>query len=194
MTVTTEGRRSGASPRALERTVTLRDGAPVGIRPILPEDEGRLVTLYSRLSPETAQQRFLTVMKQLPQSWARYFANVDYRWRMALVAERDRDWRPELIGVARYEASPGGDTAEVAIVVQDDWQGKGLGPILLTEIMRAGEANGIRRFRAHVLADNHRVLALLGRLTDVQERSTKQRVVTLRFALRHAPPEPTMSR
>ncbi len=189
MKVTTEGGRSSASPRTLERTVTLRDGAPVGIRPILPEDEARLVTLYSRLSPATAYQRFLTLMPRLPESWARYFANVDYRWRMALVAERDLDWRPELIGVARYEASPGEDTAEVAIVVQDYWQGKGLGTILLTEILRAGEANGLRRFRAHVLADNQRMLALLARLTDVQERTTKQRVVTLRFARRHARPD-----
>jgi len=103
---------------------------------------------------------------------------------MALVAERDLDWRPELIGVARYEPSDEGDTAEVAIVVQDYWQGKGLGTTLLNEILRAGEAKGIRRFRAYVLADNHRMLAMLSRLTDVQQWKIEQGVVHILFTRR----------
>jgi hypothetical protein len=76
------------------------------------------------------------------------------------------------------------DTAEVALVVQDYWQGKGLGTILLEEILRAGGANGIRRFRAYVLADNRRMLAMLSRLTDVQERKIEQGVVDILFTRR----------
>ena len=171
-------------PREFEREITLKDGARVRIRPILPDDETRLVTLYGRLSRDTAYQRFFTVMKRLPPDWAYYFANVDYRRRMALVVERDLDWRPELIGVARYEPSDEEDTAEVALVVQDYWQGKGLGTILLKEILRAGEANGIRRFRAYALADNRRILAMLSRLTDVQQRNIEQGVVDILFIRR----------
>jgi RimJ/RimL family protein N-acetyltransferase len=166
-------------PREFEQEITLKDGARVRIRPVLPEDEPRLVTLYGRLSRDTAYQRFFTVMKRLPPDWAYYFANVDYRRRMALVVERDLEWRPELIGVARYESSDEEDTAEIALVVQDYWQGKGLGTILLEEILRAGEANGIRRFRAYALADNHRILAMLSRLTDVQQRKIEQGVVNI---------------
>ncbi len=174
-------------PREFEREVTLKDGARVRIRPVLPEDETRLVTLYGRLSPHVAYQRFFTVMKRLPPDWAHYFANVDYQRRMALVVERDLEWRPELIGVARYEPSDEEDTAEVAIVVQDYWQDKGLGTILLKEILRAGEANGIRRFRAYVLADNHRMLAMLSRLTDVQQRKIEQGIVDILFTGRGTP-------
>jgi N-acetylglutamate synthase-like GNAT family acetyltransferase len=111
---------------------------------------------------------------------------------MGLVAERALDWRPELIGVARYEPSDEKDTAEVALVVQDYWQGKGLGTILLREILRAGEANGIRAFRAHVLADNNRVLAMLSRLTDIQQRqsrATRQSQVRATLAASLAPQE-----
>lgn len=171
-------------PKVFEREVTLKDGTRLRIRPILPEDEPRQVTLYGRLSRRTKYQRFFTVMKRLPPEWTHYFANVDYRQRMALVVERDLGWRPELIGVARYEPSDEKDTAEAAIVVQDYWQGRGLGTILLKEILRAGERNGIRRFRAYALADNHRMLAVLSRWTDIQERKTYEGVMEVLFTRR----------
>ncbi len=174
-------------PREYEREVTLKDGARVRIRPVLPEDEPRLVTLHGRLSPDTAHQRFFTIVKRLPPDWAYHFANVDYRRRLALVVERDLEWRPELIGVARYEPSDDEDCAEIAIVVQDYWQGKGLGTILLKEILRAGEANGIRRFRAYVLADNHRMLALLFGSTDIRQRKVERGVVDILFTRRGTP-------
>lgn len=176
-----------AYPREFEREVTLKDGARVRIRPVLPEDEPRLVTLYGRLSRDTKYQRFFTVRNRLPPDWAHYFANVDYRRRMAVVAERDLDWRPELIGVARYEPSADEDTAEVAIVVQDYWQGRGLGRILLEEVLRAAEANDIRRFRAYALADNHRLLAMLSRLTDVRQHRVEEGVVDILFTRRGTP-------
>jgi acetyltransferase len=174
-------------PMEYDREVTLRDGVRVRIRPVLPEDEPRLITLYGRLSQHTRYQRFFSVMKRLPPDWARYFANVDYRRRMALVAERDLDWRPELIGLARYEPSDEKDTAEVAIVVRDYWQGKGLGTLLLDEILPAGETNGISRFRAYALADNHRMLAMLSHLTDIHQRKIEQGVVELLFTWRGIP-------
>ena len=186
------GRVPAAFPGELEREVILKDGARVRIRPVLPEDEPRLVTLHGRLSRDTKYQRFFTVRKRLPPDWAHYFANEDYGRRLALVAERDLDWRPELIGVARYEPSAGKDTAEVALVVQDYWQGRGLGTILLNEILGAGEAMGIRRFRAYALADNHRMLAMLSRLTDVQQRKIEQGVVEILFT-RRLPPASSMS-
>ncbi len=184
MALNVPGRLPPEYPREFDHEITLEDGTRARIRPVLPEDESRLITLYGRLSDHTAYQRFFTIMKRLPPDWAHYFANVDYRRRMALVAERDLDWRPELIGVARYEPSDEDDTAELAIVVQDYWQGKGLGTILLNEILRAAETNGIRRFRAYVLADNHRMLAMLSRLTDVQQRKIEQGVVDILFARR----------
>lgn len=171
-------------PGELEREVMLKNGARVGIRPIRPDDETRLVTLYGRLSRQTAYQRFFRVMNRLPPNWAHGFAHVDYRRRLALVADRDLAWRPELIGVTRYEASDEEATAEVAIVVQDYWQGQGLGAILLREILCAGVANGIRRFRAHVLADNWRALAMLSRWTDIQQRQTEGGVTSLLFTPR----------
>ena len=177
----------GQYPEEFDREVTLRDGTLLRIRPVLSEDETRLVTFYGRLSQHAAYQRFFRHMKRLPPDWAHFFANVDYRRRMALVAERDLDWRPELLGVARYETSDDDDTAEAAIVVHDYWQGRGLGTMLLMDLLRVGEASGIHRFRAYVLADNDRMLAMLSRLTDIQQRKIEQGVVDMVFTPRRMP-------
>ncbi|OGK87165.1 MAG: hypothetical protein A2X52_21680 [Candidatus Rokubacteria bacterium GWC2_70_16] len=176
----------GEIPREFDRQVVLKDGAHVWLRAIRPDDEPRLVDLYGRLGHHTAYQRFFTVLKRLPPDWAHFFANVDYRKRMAVVAEHEHEGRLELIGVGRYEPADEQDTAEVAFVVQDGWQGKGLGAILLDDVTRAGEARGIRRFRAYVLADNYRMLDLLTRFTDVLERKLEEGVVSLVFKRRPA--------
>jgi len=171
-------------PRELERAVVLRDGSYLRIRPIRPDDEPRLVDLYGRLSEHTAYQRFFTLMRRLPPSWFHFFANVDYRNRLALVAERDTAAGPELVGVGRYEPTEEEGTAEVALVVQDGWQGRGLGSLLMEDVLSAGQARGIRRFRAYVLADNERMLRLLRTRVQILERKLEEGVVALTFAPR----------
>jgi RimJ/RimL family protein N-acetyltransferase len=168
-------------PTELVRAVALKNGAHVRIRPIRPDDEPRLVELYGRLSRYTAYQRFFTVMRRLPPDWAHFFANVDYRTRLALVAERDTPTGVDLVGVGRYEPGEEPDTAEVAFVVEDGWQGLGLGAILLIDVLRAAVARGIHRFRAFTLADNYRMLRLLTELTEVRERKTEEGVTSVLF-------------
>lgn len=174
-------------PRELERTVTLRDGSRIRIRPIRPDDQGRLVELYDRLSRHTAYQRFFTIMKRLPPDWAQILATVDYRRRLALVAEPEAAGGGEVIGVGRYEPTEREDTAEVAFVVQDGWQGRGLGTILLQGVLDAAAARGRRRFIAYVLADNARMLGLFGRFTDIQSRTMADGVVEVVFTPRARP-------
>lgn len=176
-----------AYPAELEREITLPDGARLRLRPIRPEDEGRLSAFYDRLSRHTAYQRFFAVMKRLPPDWARFLANVDYEHRLALLAEHGPPEAPELVGVARYEPTDQADTAEIAFVIQDGWQGRGLGTIMLEALLAAADARGIRRFRAYVLAGNMRMIDLLVRFTDVQERVTQSGVTELLLTRRPAP-------
>jgi RimJ/RimL family protein N-acetyltransferase len=168
-------------PRELERSVTLPDGSRMWIRPIRPEDAERLIDFYGRLSQQTAYQRFFTVMQRLPPDWAKILASVDYRRRLALVAEQAS---LDLIGVGRYEPTEREDTAEIAFVVQDDWQGRGLGKILLFDLLAAAQARGLHRFRAWVLADNARTLGLLARHTDIERRKLESGVVEITFTFR----------
>src|SRR5574342_133513 len=171
-------------PGELERDITLRDGTVLRLRPIRPEDAPRLIDFYDRLSRHSAYQRFFSVMRRLPPDWARMLATVDYRRRLALVAERGPADAPEIEAVARYEATQDPGTAEVAFVVQDGYQGRGLGVLLLRHLLDAAEARGIHRFRAYVLADNTRMLDLLSRFTEIRERHLEAGVINLLFERR----------
>jgi len=171
-------------PKEFERDVTLKNGMRVHVRAIRPDDAPRLSELYDRLSRHTLYQRFFTTMKRLPPDWARMFASVDYRTRFAVVAEHAGEHGPELVGVGRYEPTDDPETAEVAFVVQDGWQDRGLGTILFNDILRAASERGIRRFRAYVLADNRRMLDLITRFGDIKERKTEQGVTELLFTQR----------
>jgi len=122
----------------------------------------------------------------LPPDWARILADVDYRRRLALIVEGGPAEAPELIAVARYEPTDREDTAEVAFVVLDAWQGKGIGVVLLKELLAAAAARGIRRFVAYVLADNIRMLDLLRRFTNIKESKFESGVVELLFTRRVA--------
>jgi GNAT superfamily N-acetyltransferase len=180
-------------PKELERAARLSDGTYVRIRPIRPDDEPRLVALYGRLSEHTAYQRFFTLTRRLPPSWFHFFANVDYRRRLALVGEHDTAEGPEILGVGRYEPTDEEAVAELALVVEDGWQGRGLGTLLLQQIIDAGEARGIARFRAYVLADNDRMLRLLASRVDILHRKLEDGVVELIFTPKQ-PPSPGPSR
>jgi RimJ/RimL family protein N-acetyltransferase len=164
-----------------DRTLALTSGERVRLRPIRPDDEPRLAELYDRSSQQTRYQRFFSAPRRLPPDWAHFLANVDYDRRFALVLEDLAAPATSVIGVARYEPTDDG-VPELALVVEDRWQGKGLGTLLLTELFRAAADNGITQFRAWVLADNRRMLGLLARHVEVLQRGMEQGVVELRLS------------
>lgn len=171
-------------PRDLEREVTLKNGTRARIRPIRPDDQVPLMEFYDRLSQHTAYQRFFSLMRRLPPDWAKILATVDYRRRLALVAEHKGPQGVKLIGVGRYEPTGRADTAEIAFVVQDGWQNQGLGTILFQCVLDAAQARGISQFVAYVLADNTRMLDLIQRFTDIRHRTIEQGVAEIVFTPR----------
>jgi RimJ/RimL family protein N-acetyltransferase len=171
---------SAAPVEALEHVVTLRNGADLRLRPIRPDDAPGLIALCGRLSPRTIYQRFFTVRRLRPED-ATALCTVDGRERMAIVAERDIGQRTELVGVARYGLAGEDQAPDVGLVVEDAWQGLGLGSILLSEIMREGERQGFSTFHAEVLAENARMRRLLARSAEILERRMDHGVITVLF-------------
>jgi len=161
---------------------TLPNGASLRLRAIQPDDARRLLALCRGLSARTLYARFFSVRRLLPEE-AHSLANVDYNRRMAIVAEAGEGQESELVGVARYGPSNDG-TIDVGLVVADGWQGLGLGPRLLDQILKAGEQRGIRQFHADVLTDNGRALRLLARHTTIVQRTIDSGITSLVFGRR----------
>jgi len=171
-------------PRELIHTILVDWGATLRIRPIRPDDEAGLRELFARLSTRTVFQRFFRAWRQLPDEWYPRFVQVDYEQRLALVAEVDGAEGARLLGVARYEPTDTDGVAEVALVVEDSWQGQGLGRRLLEAIVDAADKRGIHRFRADALSDNRRILKLLAQTVNIESATTEQGVTELTFVPR----------
>jgi nucleotide-binding universal stress UspA family protein len=148
--------------------VSLPDGSATAIRPIGPSDREALLAGFERLSPESRYRRFFTPMPTLSNRDLDYLTNVDHRDHEALVALDEADGGG-IVGVARYVRT-GPDEAEPAIVVADDWQGRGLGHRLLECLAERAREEGVARFRAPVLAENDAALRLLGHLGEHWQR------------------------
>ena len=134
---------------------------PVATRLVSVDDEPLFVRLWPRLSPETVYRRFHSPLRGLSPAALRRLVDVDHDLREAVVAVVGG----EVVGVARYERSPTDPgTAEFAVVVEDAWQGIGLGRQLLTELTDLAAERGVRTLTATVQADNERMLWLIRRL------------------------------
>jgi GNAT superfamily N-acetyltransferase len=133
----------------------LRDGADVNFVSMSPDDAERLVRFHHDLSPESVYLRFFTCHPELDPSELYRFTHVDHRDREAIIAVADG----EIVAVARFDRLERTD-AEVAFVVADAWQGRGLGSLLFDRIAARARAVGIERIVAATLTHNARMLAI----------------------------------
>jgi GNAT superfamily N-acetyltransferase len=147
--------------RSDEFHTTLRDGTPVLIRPVRPDDKALLADGFARLSDESRVRRFLAPVAQLSDAMLAYLTEVDGVDHFAWVAVHGD--HPDLgLGVARYvRLKDEPSVAEAAITVVDEYQGRGLGTVLLGLLAARARGNGITSFRAYVLKDNAPMLDLL---------------------------------
>ena len=160
--------------------VVLRDGARVRIRQSTAADGARVARLYGRMSPDPLFHRFVALMQPLVD-WDRLAARDDAHRRYMLLAEDVGADPPDVVAVASCQGTPTAEISEVALLVRHDWQDRGVGTILFEALLDAGAALGIRRFRALVLADNHRMLDMLERCGAVESRSCGSGVIDVVF-------------
>ncbi|MFY9609874.1 MAG: GNAT family N-acetyltransferase [Blastocatellia bacterium] len=159
--MTSEYKQPALHPIHRAGDVVLRDGSTVKVRPLEPDDEQRLLDFFRSLSEESRWLRFFSFVKdKLLAAEAHREATVDYVRSFGLIALTGGAER--VVGHALYSAI-GDDRADAAFAVADDYQGRGLGTILVGQLAQVAAANGIRVFEADVLASNHKMLGVFRR-------------------------------
>lgn len=143
-------------PGELECDVASIFDHPLRLRPVRSDDAQRLVAFHARLSPDSIYRRYFSLRPLLTPQEVDHLTRVDYLDRLALVIV-DAD---EIVAVGRYERIPLSTTGEVAFIVRDDFQHRGLGHVLLDELAKAAWSRGLTRFSAITLRENRGMIAV----------------------------------
>jgi acetyltransferase len=161
-------------PERYQRSVCLRDGTEVLLRPIRPEDEPLVETLLGRQSRETLYFRFFGQAPKVNHQFLTRFTQIDYDREMAIVATQplagSSAAEEEILGVVRIIADPWREGGEYAILVSDHFQGKGLGRILTDYILEIARDMGLLHIHASVLATNQPMIGLFRKAGFTLER------------------------
>src|SRR5215210_3918872 len=158
-----------------DETLSLSSGVDVPFRLIQPDDVSALQRFHGRLSERTIYLRFFGSLKEFPEEKAQYFAHVDGVDHFALAA-LDPDDPNDIIAIVRYDRQPGEEQAEYAAIVEDRWQGEGVGIDLTRRLINEAHDNGVRYFYALVMGKNKRMLELLRHLDLPEQERQKEGV------------------
>jgi acetyltransferase len=144
-------------------SINLKDGTQIVIRPIRPDDADDLQAAFQRLSMESIYLRFLSFKKELTDEEARQLATVDYSSRMAFVAIILENGQEMVVGAARYALPDANhpETAEAAVVVEDKYQGRGIGKRLLWRLIHYAREQGIHFLCGNLQIGNNTMLTLV---------------------------------
>jgi len=143
-------------PAQLATTAVARDGTIIRIRPVRPEDESLLQDLAAHMNPEDLRLRFFAPVRGLTPAVAARLSRLDYDHEMGLIAEHDGT----ILGVAHFFADTENRAAEYAISVRSDWQGHGVGYLLMTRLIEIAAARSIGELFGEVLRENHGMLEM----------------------------------
>jgi acetyltransferase len=139
----------------------LNDGTDIVIRPIRPEDAEIEAKFVRELSKESKYFRFMNSIQELSQEMLVRLTQIDYHNEMALIAVRQLPDREDQIGVARYTTNVDRKSCEFALVVSDQWHGKGIGHLLMRNLMEIARDRELDVMEGQVLSDNKRMLDLM---------------------------------
>jgi GNAT superfamily N-acetyltransferase len=178
-------------PRSLIDRLRLADGREVIVRPVLAHDAAAEQDFVRALSPTSRLRRFHFGLRELPLSMLQAMTRVDHDRHVAIVAEAldddGDDGAPPIVADARYVRDDDGTTAEFAIAVADDWQGRGLGRALMQRLARHALRHGLTHLAGDVLPGNTAMFAISEQLGGVRVASPQGAgVVRVRIAVADA--------
>ncbi|HOK79065.1 MAG TPA: GNAT family N-acetyltransferase, partial [Verrucomicrobiota bacterium] len=151
------------APKEQRSTYVLEDGTQINFRPIHPTDEPRMRDLFYALSQQTIYYRFMSHKRWVKRTEIQEFVYVDHRNEVTIVGTLPEAHGEDIIAVGSYYLDPKTNLAEVAFVVHDKWQNRGIGTYLLRYLGRIARRNGIRGFTAEVLLDNKPMQAVFAK-------------------------------
>jgi RimJ/RimL family protein N-acetyltransferase len=140
----------------------LRDGTSLEVRALKPEDEAGMLAAIERTGVQSLQRRFFVMKREFSEKERNFFMKVDFINHVALVAVAQEDGRPTIIGGGRYIVFEP-QRAEMAFVVVDAWQGRGIGSILMHHLIKIAGETGLKELIAEVLPENTAMLKVFGK-------------------------------
>jgi acetyltransferase len=145
-------------PQQWERQLTLRDGTPVFVRPLRPEDESLYGPFFNQVTDQDLRLRFFAPVKDFGHAFLARFTQIDYARAMAFIALDMSSG--SMLGVVRLHANSNYDSGEYAILVRSDLKGRGLGWLLMKQITEYARAESIKSIEGQVLRENTTMLAM----------------------------------
>jgi len=171
-------------PARYESDILLRDGSSLHLRPIKPGDVSALLEFHTRLSPRSVYFRYFSPLPELGEERAKALANVDYNDTFALVGELGG----RLVGVARYyRDEKAHDRAEVAFLIEDALQGRGIATRMLERLAEIAREKGVTTFDAYVLGDNRKMMDVFMHTGFAVERRLDGGVFQVTFPITPTP-------
>ncbi len=149
------------SPEEVRTTALLDDGTLVRFRAMNPTDEPATRDLFYSLSQETLYYRYMSNLERIPRKEIRNYVYIDHRNEVAIVGTLPEAHGEEIIAIGGYYLNPTTNRAEVAFIVRDEWQGRGLGTFIFQHLTSIAKRNGIAGFTAEVLVGNKKMQAVL---------------------------------
>jgi acyl-CoA hydrolase/GNAT superfamily N-acetyltransferase len=148
-------------PEEFEDLMSTKGGTELMVRPIRPTDEEMLSDMFYDLSDQTIINRFFSMLKSMPHRKLQEFCVVDYENEMSLVVISGMAPKQKVVGLGSYHLNPATHRAEIAFLVADEWQGKGIGTFLMQNLVKIAKSKKIKGFTAEVLRDNVAMIALM---------------------------------
>ncbi len=176
-----------AYPWSESRRLELESGEEVLLRPLRQTDQEPLQEMLYRLSDETIYRRFLAHKRVHPRRDMEKLVDLDFEQNMALLAVREQGDREEILGMCRYDVDPATRMADIAFIVDDRWQGKGLGTALMSRMAEIARSRGLRGFTADVLASNKPMIQVFQNSGLEVSTSREQGSVHLKLRFKLAP-------
>jgi len=174
----------GGDARNYSVDTTMLDGSAVRIRAIRPDDQERLHDHFRGLSEQSVYFRFMGIRRDLSPDDLKRFTELDFKNHVGLVATTTENARERIIGVGRYIVGTDPRRAEVAFAVRDEFQGHGIGTLLLEHLSLIADAKGVAEFEADVLGENRQMLEMFAHSGFVSRRSLDSGVVHLHCSTR----------